>query len=599
MSEQKYLPLDEDRHHGIGVKDNTKLKNGGGMKFVHRHAGAFLATPFMLFNAVTTVAGVTLILPLASGLPIGIFLSSAYILVTVSEKIKKQHSLRRLVLLYIFATCSTYTSFFSIYQEMSEVKLEHQAIEKTVETHNNFVNNLRVSLTKQINDLSTENPKIDKIKRLNQDLEKFTEQRAQFDKEGKDKAAGEMAGRVKYTKRELQSLLESMEDSAVYQFHQKLLDLQEQKKGTLKSSLSVQTFINSEQTSSELFAQDASLYRDIFSELENTNANSIDSDFAKNNKAPEYDDYIKTPIFLIPFETLVGGANRQLGFMLFAIVISILMEVIPLLLSGINAEGKDDEDEDNIEARLQNGRLLLPVREPHDLLVENLPAYELEYPPKTAKHPMDRTSQLVSSFVFDTKRLYLDIYKSMSRGVGTADNIKNIVDKKLHQSMASAHLNTWEEQYKFLVIFYESIHRDDLEISLSNFPGGDNLDDELFRYRMAAELFISVMRDRRIGWLKKSSKDEEFTKELNLGEHGTDRFTFPELFAQRKKRIKKWQFVNETAYQDFLDWWLLQQHNNKNPKKKAEDLEADLNLAISYNSNSHTRNNKEAEIDRD
>ncbi len=595
MSERKYLPLDEDRNHGIGGKDRLKL-NSGGMRFVNRHAGAFLATPFMLFNAVTTIAGVTLILPMASGLPIGIFLSSAYILVTVSENIKKQHSLRRLVLLYIFATCSTYTSFFSIYEEMSEVKLEHQAIEKTVETHNNFVNNLRVSLTKQINDLSTENPKIDKIKRLKQDLEKFTEQRAQFDKEGKDKAAGEMAGRVKYTKKELQTLLESMEDSSSYQFHQKLVDLQEQKKTTLKSSLSVQTFIDSGQTSAELFAQDASLYRDIFSELENTSTKAVDSDFAKNNKPPVNDEYIKTPIFLIPFETLVSGsANRQLGFMVFAIMISILMEIIPLLLSGINAEEREG-DEDNIEDRLQNGRLLLPAREPRDLLIENLPAYELEYPPKVAKHPMDRTSQLVSSFVFDTKRLYLDIYKSMSRGVGTADNIKNIVDKKLHQSMASAHLNTAEEQYTFLVLFYESIHRDDLEISLSNFPDGNNLDDEFFRYKMAAELFISVMRDRRIGWLKKSSKDEEFPKDLNLGEHGTDRFVFPELFAQRKKKIKKWQFVNETAYQDFLDWWLLQQHN-KNRKKTADDLEADLNLAIAYNN--HTRNNKEAEIDRD
>jgi hypothetical protein len=58
-----------------------------------------------------------------------------------------------------------------------------------------------------------------------------------------------------------------------------------------------------------------------------------------------------------------------------------------------------------------------------------------------------------------------------------------------------------------------------LEISLSNFPDGNNLDDEFFRYKMAAALFISVMRDKRVGWLKKSSKDV-----TNLGgEFGTDR----------------------------------------------------------------------------
>jgi hypothetical protein len=581
MSERKYLPLDEDRDDDISPQRNLPSKNSGKISFITNRAGAFFAIPFMLFNAVTTVAGVTLILPAASGLPIGIFLSTTYILVTISEKIKREHPLRRLVLLYIFAICSGYTSFFSIYQEMSEVKLEYQAVEKTVGTHNNFINNLRVSLNKEINELSKGNANIDKIKRLNEELVKITEQRAKFDKEGKEKAAGELAGRIKYTKRQLAALMTSMEASVDYRFHEKLVALQEDKKETLQNSLTVQGFINSKQTPSELFARDASLYRDMFAELETTNKDAAESNFGKTNQPPKYDDYLKTPIFLIPFETLIGGANRQLSFMGFAILISVLMEIIPLLLSGIVTEEPEEKEDDEIP----NSQLILPAHDHLDreLLFENVKKVDVEPLPVLAKTPLTQTSQLISSFVLDIKKLYMDIYQSLSRGIGTNENVKSIVDRKLHQSMASAHLHTLEEQYTFLVLFYESIHRDKLEISLSNFPDGNNLDDEFFRYKMAAALFISVMRDKRVGWLKRSASDETFHKDVtNLGgEFGTDSFVFPELFAHRRKKIKKWQFVNESAYQDFLDWWLKQQHN-KDRTKIAEELKDNLNVVLGY-----------------
>jgi hypothetical protein len=599
MSDRKYLPLDEDGNEGIGSQRSALSKKPKESSFITRHAGAFFATPFMLFNAVTTVAGVTLILPAASGLPIGIFLSTTYILVTISDKIKREHPLRRLVLLYIFAICSAYTSFFSIYQEMSDVKLEYQAVEKTVDTHNDFINNLRVSLNKEISELAAGNPNIDKVKRLNEELEKITEQRAKFDREGKDKAAGELAGRIKYTKRNIESLMTSMEASPNFRFHEKLVALQTDKKETLKSSLSVQTFIDSKQSPSELFARDASLYRDIFAELESTNKDAGETNFGKTNKAPKYDNYLKTPIFLIPFESLVGSANRQLTFMGFAILISILMEIIPLLLSGIISQ-----EEEEPEAELPNQQLSLPPHDhqERDLLFENAKTVDVvEVTPVSSRTPLTQASKLVSTFVFDIKKLSLEIYQSLSRGVGTADNVKSIVDRKLHQSMASAHLHTLEEQYTFLVLFYESIHRDELEISLSNFPDGNNLDDEFFRYKMAAALFISVMRDKRIGWLKKSSKDETFHKDVNKigGEFGTDSFVFPELFAQRKSKIKKWQFVNEAAYQDFLDWWLKQQHN-KDSTKIAEELKSNLNVVLGYTmANRNNNNHKGVKSDRE
>lgn len=581
MSERKYLPLDEDRDDDISLQRNLPSKTSGKINFITNRAGAFFAIPFMLFNAVTTVAGVTLILPASSGLPIGIFLSTTYILVTISEKIKREHPLRRLVLLYIFAICSGYTSFFSIYQEMSEVKLEHQAAEKTVNTHNNFINNLRVSLNKEINELATGNANISKVKRLNEELVKITEQRAKFDKEGKDKAAGELAGRIKYARRNIEALMTSMESSVEYRFHEKLVALQEDKKETLRNSLTVQSFIQSKQTPSELFARDASLYRDMFAELETTNKDAAESNFGKINQPPKYDDYLKTPIFLIPFETLIGGANRQLSFMAFAILISILMELIPLLLSGIVTE----ESEEKEEIEIPNSQLILPAHDSHDreLIYEHVKAVDVEALPVLARTPLTQTSQLVSTFVLDIKKLYTEIYQSFSRGIGTNDNVKSIVDRKLHQSMASAHLHTLEEQYTFLVLFYESIHRDALEISLSNFPDGNNLDDEFFRYKMAAALFISVMRDKRVGWLKKSANDETFHKDItNIGgEFGTDSFVFPELFAHRRKKIKKWQFVNEAAYQDFLDWWLKQQHN-KDRTKIAEELKDNLNVVLGY-----------------
>jgi hypothetical protein len=584
MSERKYLPLNEDRHNGIDVEENHNIlaKASGGMKFIGSRAGSFFAIPFMLFNAVTTVAGVTLILPAASGLPIGIFLSTAYILITISEKIKREHPLRRLVLLYIFAICSAYTSFFSIYEQMSETKLEHQAVERTVGTHNDFINNLRVSLNKEINDIAENNPNIGKIKRLNDDLLKTTEQRAKFDKEGKDKAAGELASRIKGIKRNIESLLTEMEVVPAYQFHQKLLSFQAERGDKLKTNLSIQNFIQSNQTPSELFAEDASLYRDIFSELDNVNANAAESNFGKTNKPPKYDDYLKTPIFLIPFESLVSGANRQVSFMMFAIVISILMEIIPLLLSGIVAH--ELEEQEDMEDKLPTNQLLLPPHELKDLNIEQI-GTGLEYPPKghgraiVPQTPMDQVSKLVSSFVFDLKKLSTEISHSWSRGIGTTEDIKTIVDRKLHQSMASAHLHTLEEQYKFLVLFYESIHREDLEISLYNFPDGKNLKDELFRYKMAAALFISVMRDKRIGWLKKSYKDEKLPDRPNLGgEHGTDSFEFEELFKQRSSKIKKWQFVNEAAYQDFLDWWLKQQHIKDRRRIEEDRMKAKLTV---------------------
>ena len=84
--------------------------------------------------------GAGLLLPRAVGYSVGILLSVTYFIVVAFSNIRREHPLRRLLLICVFGVGSTYTSFFSIYQQMSEVPLEYQAVERTVEAHNQFIN---------------------------------------------------------------------------------------------------------------------------------------------------------------------------------------------------------------------------------------------------------------------------------------------------------------------------------------------------------------------------------------------------------------------------------------------------------------------------
>ncbi|NJO94253.1 MAG: hypothetical protein HC820_07730 [Hydrococcus sp. RM1_1_31] len=155
-----------------GIEKSLLATARGTVTFATTSVGATLAFPIMLFNAATTVVGAGLILPVGIGYPIGVLLSFIYIIVVSFRKIKREHPLRRMLLVSLFAIGSTYTSFFSIYETMTEGQLKYQSVEKTVKAHNQFVDDLRGQLDRKIGQIEKKNPKIREINNLQEEYEK-------------------------------------------------------------------------------------------------------------------------------------------------------------------------------------------------------------------------------------------------------------------------------------------------------------------------------------------------------------------------------------------------------------------------------------------
>ena len=204
-----------------GLRKNVVARVKGIVKFSSLSLGATLAFPFMFFNGLTTVIGAGLILPIQIGYPIGILLSLTYFLVVSLRQIRRAHPLRRLFLVYLFAIGSTYTSFFSIYEQMTEGQLQYQSVEKTVNAHNQFINNIRISLNQNISQIEKEHPEIVEINSLEIELKELRDERANYEKGKQVDSAGERAESINDIKERLKSL-RLAKNSPKYQIHYKI-----------------------------------------------------------------------------------------------------------------------------------------------------------------------------------------------------------------------------------------------------------------------------------------------------------------------------------------------------------------------------------------
>ncbi|MGP1384209.1 MAG: hypothetical protein ACTS2F_11670 [Thainema sp.] len=585
------------------LKNGLVIKSKGAVKFFTTSFGATIAFPFMIFNGLTTIAGAKLILPIAIGYPIGLLLSATYIIIVSSVRVRDEYPLRRIILICIFGVGSTYTSFFSIYNQMSGGQLEYQSAERTVTAHNRFIDDVRTTLNRQINQIESADSQLAEVNYLKLELSEITQQRAEFERSGQKDSAGELAGRIIDIKARLEMLRE-IENSYRYKLYQSLLRLRRENESLLVNSLSTQSFIESNSSPSQIFAEDESLYKDVLITLDEVNK-EISINLGEDYLKPNYDNYIKTPIFLVPIEAATEG-GRQLSFIFFAVMIAIIMEIIPIAISGIHLSSEDESKkwtEDNLDsdqAELEEK----PITE-RDKGSDQIKQY---------KTTINQISSVVSSFVYDFKKAWLEIYNSITQGVGTTDNVRNMYAYKLLRAMLSVRLNP-NERYKFLILFYASIDRSNREISLIKFPHGEDLyRDQDSRFRIAASLMLDIMQDKRIGWLKKNGSDKyvksddskydipveepslfdvpvvdilkAFVAEKSLSEHhgSTD------MDLKEKNEIPempKWKFTDETAYQDFLDWWFDMQCGPKSVEQNSERLHAQLELEINHAVENH------------
>jgi hypothetical protein len=562
------------------LKEGLSIKSKAVIRFITPSFGAGLASLFMAFNGMTTVAGAGLILPLMIGYPIGILLSITYFIVVASVKIKREHPLRKLLLVWMFSIGSSYTSFFSIYEQMSEKgSLQYQSVEKTVAAHNKLVNNVRVILDKNILQIEDKNPKISQINQLNFKLESQIKKRAELEEKNKN-AAGDIASTLAGIRQQI-STLESNINPGNYQLYQRLVKLKKDKQDSLTKNLSAKVFVDSNQNSSQLFSQDESLHKDIISILEKT----ILVDKKKLEKecpVPKYDDYIKTPIFLIPIEVASEG-GRQSVFLLFALIIAVSMEIIPILLSGIHLNKKDNKILNESEKKTDKDGNITKLNNNH----------LISYDVKSSKTSINQLSKVVSLIITSSKESCSEIFKSLFQGVGTTDNDRYIFSQKVRKAMSSSGLNDPTSRQDFLQYFYLQIDHNDKKISLLDFI--DLSDDKNLSYRIAASLLLDIMKDSRFGWLKRNGQlkyDVQPSKALS-GDSNQKLLTTTDqilengkIVANESKKIQVWQFTDETTYQDFISWWLDEQHRLEDFEESAEQIQSNLDILITYMKNS-------------
>ncbi|NJO94252.1 MAG: hypothetical protein HC820_07725 [Hydrococcus sp. RM1_1_31] len=163
---------------------------------------------------------------------------------------------------------------------------------------------------------------------------------------------------------------------------------------------------------------------------------------------------------MIPLEVALEG-GRQSSFVLFAIIVAVTMETIPLLLSGIHLDNDEHESSNKSES---------PKTQTGDS--ENLNHNErnkASSKSKRHKTAINQISNIVSLLIFDLRKLTREIFNSVVHGVGTTDSVSHDIKEKLRKVLVSAEVNDSSKK-EFLRLFYNAINSENREISLLNFP---------------------------------------------------------------------------------------------------------------------------------
>ena len=289
-----------------------------------------------------------------------------------------------------------------------------------------------------------------------------------------------------------------------------------------------------------------------------------------------YDDYIKTPIFLVPIEIALEG-KRQFSFILFAIVVAVFMESIPLLLSGIYVSSKQD-------ISLNGQEIILTSNSNEDINKDLNGKKNHSKRFKVTKTIMSQISKVISSFIDELRKLKSEMFKAVS---GT-DDLHNMLSERLSKAMFSALFYDSEKRYKFLLSFYEATDPNQHEeISLSSFSFKDDSEEDKYYSKIAASLFISIMRDPRVRWLEKCNKERYPKNQLSsnfsfINLHFWGQNGIQEDNEDVEPEVQKWRFTNSAIYQKFMDWWLNEQSTQESDEEYPETFQAKTELEITH-----------------
>lgn len=571
------------------ILDKISIKINGFIKFITPSFGAALTFPLIVFNGLTTVNGAGIILPAAIGYPLASMLSIIYFILLVSVKVKRKHPFRTSSLIAILFLASLYTSFFSIYKEISDESLLAQSEEKALKQHNQFLLKLSDYIGDEINKIGNFaelSVSLDKeIKQLDEQY-KFLIAEAGKAMRNNDRAiAYDLRMQAKKVLKEIEAKkikIKAAKSNINYKSSQKLLEIQsdvnksreefeknqnnflgeEKQDNSLKDLVSIN--IEEEINSSSISTIVSNIFHLIFSQKDGEdseelysyyqsndslynqfiNINSDDFHGLYNHLEPKRDDYRRTPYFLVPIELSIGG-TRQLTFSMFALIVALTFELIPLLLGGINLSYED-----------QN----------------------------TSKEEQNKI---------------------------------DIIYEKLLLILVSVGLVREEDKQEFLLFFYSQIDHDKKTISLSSFMT-DNLSRFISKnyqkldtisskldsiekinntYFMAASLFIDIMSNDMFKLLEQDSEilskdsdnesnDNKITQyETDSSQKSSINFLSSSGFHSLLKsedRIKTWRFVNKASYQIFLRSWIKAMMN-------SERIESYIDLIIDFNDNDISR----------
>lgn len=502
------------------MKARIRVIGNGIFIFSSKRFGVITSFPLMMLNGITTTVGLTKLLPLTIGIPVGVLLSTIYFFTVILTDVKKEHPLRRFLLICFLCLGSIYTSFFAIYDQLSEGQLEYQPAINTVSAHNQFIDDLRSSLRQLINRMERQNPDIGALNSLKEQLDKLDQERRQA---SEIDIRGRRAEEISALDNRIGEL-QSIESSYEYQLHSSLARILERNEFSNDSYLTLESFIESNQSYSGLFARDNSLFRDVTIAIESLQ--DFNSNLTTENllQPPNYDDYVKTPTFLVPMEIFLHpNSERQINFILFAIIASVFLEMIPLLLGGILTEynGKNNSK-------------------------------------KQSKTILGQVSHATTKLIGNINETIFEIWSSLTTPIELTENTRKNFENKLDQSMSAFEFNK-NEKKEFLVRFYQSIERPKQNIILTD-KGYLSEEEDIFndtnssnkqKFCIATALIIDVMQDTTVRWLAKTDAAGHY------------------------------EFLSSKKYEYFMTW-LLQELNESESDQSSDKANSDLEIRVEY-----------------
>lgn len=557
---------------------NIQVVGQASFKYTTNSAGASIAFFFAAFNAATTTTGAAIILPKLIGYPIGSLISLAYFIILSSTKIKAQHPLRRLLLILIFAPFSAYTSFYSIYNAMSEGRLQEQAFKEIVKSHNHLVTEINGYLREIMSKSNNSSERIiTQVENIEEEIKKLNKQREETP-DGDIK--GYLAGEVQKKTNEKDSIAK---DPAykIYIQTQKILN---DNKNQLVLFNAKQLY-DQKESGEQIFQKDQDLYTNINNSISGLNLEKIKiakklKDLGLEDTLKNEDNYVLVPIFLVPLNSISSG-SKEARFVWISLILAIGMEIIPILLSGIHIVEKEEK---NIEKPENSTSADNETKTTEDISENN---NKIDVKSKTV---ISQISEIITSLILDIKEFRCNIWNACIEVVSVSEffNSRNHISQRLKKAMEASQLIDTNQKHKFLQEFYNTIDHDLKSINIENCQN-----------QLASKLFVDIMH-KKAQWLVReptweydnhksdnSGSNNQPNQSENTSSFGNNGNAVKKLKKSNRKNNNEkcfdagqWYFPEE-KYQEFLDWWLESHTDNTNNNSPKENVQGNVDIEVS------------------